>query len=196
MLKSANLTPCINLHDLFVLFQVLWTQKLTPHFKLFFALAILEEQKDYMVANNYGFNEILKVSVGSVATQFATLFDILILVSQGSYSPNCTKGFFVTSHFHKNRKSWKWGIALFFCLQLFESLHGAKGAGLETSGSAGRDAARKFSRIIFRVKFRTDSQGWRQGRARRGYSPLSEHASPPSEGEKLFCRRFLTVTIP
>ena len=39
-------------------------------------------------------------------------------------------------------------------------------------------------------------QKWRQGRARGGYSPLSEHASPPSEGEKLFCRRFLAFTIP
>lgn len=43
-----------------LLWEVLWAQKLTPHFKLFFALAILEEQKDHMVANNYGFNEILK----------------------------------------------------------------------------------------------------------------------------------------
>ena len=40
------------------------------------------------------------------------------------------------------------------------------------------------------------SQGWRQGRTRGGYSPLSEHASPPSEGGKLFCRRFLAFTIP
>ena len=36
---------------------------------------------------------------------------------------------------------------------------------------------------------RTLNQGWRQGRARGGlggYSPPSEHASPPSEGEKGF----------
>ena len=32
------------------------------------------------------------------------------------------------------------------------------------------------------------SQWWRQGR-QGSYSPLSEHASPPSEGEKLFSRR-------
>ena len=42
----------------------------------------------------------------------------------------------------------------------------------------------------------TPWQGWRQGRTRGGYSPLSEHASPPSEGEKLFCRRFLAFKIP
>ena len=29
-----------------------------------------------------------------------------------------------------------------------------------------------------------------------GYSPLSKHASPPSECEKLFCRRFLVFRIP
>ena len=39
-----------------------------------------------------------------------------------------------------------------------------------------------------------------RGGARRGLEeaivPLSEHASPPSEGEMLFCRRFLAFTIP
>ena len=40
------------------------------------------------------------------------------------------------------------------------------------------------------------NQGWRQGRARGGYSLLSEHASPRSEGGQLFCRRFLALTIP
>ena len=29
-----------------------------------------------------------------------------------------------------------------------------------------------------------------------GYSPPSEHASPPSEGEKRFCRRFLAFIVP
>ena len=29
-----------------------------------------------------------------------------------------------------------------------------------------------------------------------GYSPPSEHASPPSEGEKRFCRRFLAFLVP
>ena len=45
----------------FIPFKVLWTQKLTPYFKLFVALAILEGEKDHMVSHNYGFNEILKV---------------------------------------------------------------------------------------------------------------------------------------
>ena len=29
-----------------------------------------------------------------------------------------------------------------------------------------------------------------------GYSPLSEHASPPSESEKRFCQRFLAFIVP
>ncbi|XP_057312589.1 TBC1 domain family member 15-like [Hydractinia symbiolongicarpus] len=46
--------------DLMTLWEVLWTQNLTPHFKLFVCLAILEKEKDLMMKKNYGFNEILK----------------------------------------------------------------------------------------------------------------------------------------
>ena len=39
------------------------------------------------------------------------------------------------------------------------------------------------------------NKGWRQGRARGSIVP-SEHASPPSEGEKRFFRRFLAIIVP
>eukprot|EP00794_Sanderia_malayensis_P012824 gene12824-14140_t len=43
-----------------LLWEVLWTQSLTPYFKLFVCLAILEREMDLMMAQNFGFNEILK----------------------------------------------------------------------------------------------------------------------------------------
>ena len=42
-------------------FQSLWTQDLSPNFHLFLCLAILKMEKDYIIENQYGFNEILKV---------------------------------------------------------------------------------------------------------------------------------------
>ena len=71
------------LHDTFDFSKVLWTQTLTPYFKLFVALAILEEEKDHMVANNYGFNEILKVSIVlgyCIASQFCDYQQLYIIV--------------------------------------------------------------------------------------------------------------------
>ena len=40
----------------------------------------------------------------------------------------------------------------------------------------------------------TNSGGARGGLG--GYSPSSEHASPPSDGEKRFFRRFLAFMVP
>lgn len=48
------------LGDTLILWEVLWTQTLTPHFKLFICLAILEREKDIMMKEDYDFNEILK----------------------------------------------------------------------------------------------------------------------------------------
>ena len=42
----------------------------------------------------------------------------------------------------------------------------------------------------------THTQRWRQGRAREAIAPPLEHASPRSEGEKRFFRRFLAFTVP
>ncbi|XP_047125830.1 TBC1 domain family member 15 isoform X1 [Hydra vulgaris] len=49
-----------NNNDLMVLWEALWCQSITPHFKLFICLAILEREKDIMMKNNYNFNEILR----------------------------------------------------------------------------------------------------------------------------------------
>ena len=42
----------------------------------------------------------------------------------------------------------------------------------------------------------TRDMGGARGGLEGAIAPLSEYASPPSEGEKLFCRRFLTFAIP
>jgi len=47
-------------NDLMTLWEACWTQNLTPHFKLFICLAILEREKDYMMKNKFDFNDILK----------------------------------------------------------------------------------------------------------------------------------------
>jgi len=38
-------------------------------------------------------------------------------------------------------------------------------------------------------------RGCHQGSARGGFSPLSEHASPPLKEEKLFLQRFLAFKV-
>ncbi|EDV19733.1 uncharacterized protein TRIADDRAFT_38489 [Trichoplax adhaerens] len=43
-----------------LLWEVLWSQRLSQHFLLFICLAIIMNQKQVIVSNNYGFNEIIK----------------------------------------------------------------------------------------------------------------------------------------
>ena len=49
--------------DTLFLFQVLWTQTLSPHFKLFICVAILEKEKYEMMSKKFDFNDILKVEL-------------------------------------------------------------------------------------------------------------------------------------
>ena len=55
-----NFKRDFSLGDLRTLWEAFWTQKLTPYFKLFVCVAILEREKDTMVKGQFGFNEILK----------------------------------------------------------------------------------------------------------------------------------------
>ncbi|XP_071449538.1 TBC1 domain family member 15 isoform X2 [Hetaerina americana] len=46
--------------DIMTLWEVLWTDLPGPNFHLFICLAILESERDTLICNQYGFNEILK----------------------------------------------------------------------------------------------------------------------------------------
>ncbi|XP_046400204.1 TBC1 domain family member 17 isoform X2 [Ischnura elegans] len=46
--------------DIMTLWEVLWTDLPGPNFHLFICLAILESERDTLLSNEYGFNEILK----------------------------------------------------------------------------------------------------------------------------------------
>ena len=52
---------CLRCLLILLFLQSLWTQDLSPNFHLFLCLAILKMEKDYIIENQYGFNEILKV---------------------------------------------------------------------------------------------------------------------------------------
>ncbi|XP_028409145.1 TBC1 domain family member 17-like [Dendronephthya gigantea] len=69
--ESANLYFCFRwllilfkrefvFDDVMRLWEMLWTQDLSPNFHLFLCLAILKMQKDVIIERQHGFNEILK----------------------------------------------------------------------------------------------------------------------------------------
>lgn len=68
--------------DVMRLWEVLWTGLPCQNFHLLFCVAILETEKRALMENDYGFTEILKVSVTYIHTYLhRELFDLFMLYS-------------------------------------------------------------------------------------------------------------------